>query len=48
MKVIVNTDHNITLSENSIDEFVAVVEQALEHVDSRLTRVEVHLTDESA
>ena len=48
MQVIVNTDHNITLSEDSISEMESVVETSLGHFGTRLTRVEVHLSDGSA
>lgn len=48
MKVIVNTDHNITLTEESIGVMESLVESTLEHFDSHLTRVEVHLSDGSA
>ena len=48
MQVIINTDHNIPLAEGSISEMESVVESTLEYFASRLTRVEVHLTDGSA
>lgn len=48
MKVIINTDHNIPLGNNSIAEMESLVESSLEYFESRLTRVEVHLTDGSA
>lgn len=48
MQVIVNTDHNIELSEESIGEMESVVETTLARFESHLTRVEVHLSDESA
>ena len=48
MKVIVNTDRNIEVTEQSIDELEAVVNSQLEYVSSRLTRVELHLKNESA
>ena len=48
MKVIVNTDHNIPLTESSIAEMESLVESTLEYFKARLTRVEVHLTDGSA
>ncbi len=48
MQVIVNTDHNIPLSENSSAEIVSSVETKLAHFSSHLTRVEVHLSDGSA
>jgi hypothetical protein len=48
MQVIVNTDHNIAMSEESSDEMESLVESTLEHFGSHLTRVEVHLSDGSA
>ncbi len=48
MQVIVNTDHNITLTENQIGEMESLVESSLGHFTSHLSRVEVHLTDGSA
>ncbi len=48
MQVIVNTDHNITLSEDATAEIVSSVETKLSHFSSHLTRVEVHVSDESA
>lgn len=48
MQVIVNTDNNITLNEASTAEVVSSVETKLQHFSSRLTRVEVHLSDGSA
>lgn len=48
MQVIINTDKNIPLGENTIEELESLVLSALEHVSSRLTRVEVHLSDGSA
>lgn len=48
MKVIINTGHNIPLAEGSIAEMESLVASTLEYFASRLTRVEVHLTDGSA
>jgi hypothetical protein len=48
MQVIVNTDHNITLSEDATGEIVSAIESKLAHFSSHLTRVEVHLSDGSA
>ena len=48
MQVIVNTDHNISLSEDANAEVVSAIESKLAHFSSQLTRVEVHLGDESA
>jgi len=48
MKVIINADHNIPLSEDSIAALESLVASTLEHFEARLTRVEVHLTDGSA
>ncbi len=47
MDVIVNTDHNITLTEKTTGDIASQVETALGHFTARLTRVEVHLSDES-
>ena len=48
MDVIINTDHNITMSESSIDQLESEVQSHLAHFASHLTRVEVHLSDASA
>jgi hypothetical protein len=48
MKVIINTGHNIPLAESSIAEMESLVASTLKYFESRLTRVEVHLTDGSA
>jgi hypothetical protein len=48
MDVIINSDHNITLPENAIEQLESQVQSSLTHVASRLTRVEVHLSDGSA
>jgi hypothetical protein len=48
MQVIINTDHNITLTESAIAEMESLVTSTLEYFDARLTRVEVHLTDGSS
>ncbi|MCC6269785.1 MAG: HPF/RaiA family ribosome-associated protein [Microbacteriaceae bacterium] len=48
MKVIVNTDKNVTLTEESIGAMQSQVESTLRNFESQLTRVEVHLSDESA
>ncbi|CAO1649242.1 HPF/RaiA family ribosome-associated protein [Salinibacterium sp. NYA9b] len=48
MQVIVNTDNNITLSEDTIASITAELESKLAHFSAHLTRLEVHLSDESA
>jgi hypothetical protein len=48
VKIIVNSDHNITLSEQEIGAIQATVETTLGHFASHLTRVEVTLSDGSA
>jgi hypothetical protein len=48
MKVIINTDHNITLTEASIGELESQIGSTLDRFDSHLTRVEAHLSDASA
>ena len=47
MKIQVNTDHNVDGSEALVQLVEAEVQAALERFESRLTRVEVHLGDES-
>lgn len=48
MKVIINTDNNIELSEQASEGLSARVHELLARFDSSVTRVEVHLSDESA
>ena len=48
MQVIVNTDKNVELTEESIGALEELVTSKLEHVSSRLTRVELHLSNASA
>lgn len=48
MQVIVNTDNNITLSEEAIAAITSELESKLAHFSDHLTRLEVHLSDESA
>jgi len=47
MKVIVNTDNNIMLTEDATLELESLVQTSLDRFDSHLTRVEVHLSDAS-
>jgi ribosome-associated translation inhibitor RaiA len=47
MQIQVNTDHTIEGHEALADQIRGVVENALSRMSDRITRVEVHLTDES-
>jgi hypothetical protein len=47
MKVQVNTDANIEGHEALVKQVGATVEQALQHFQDRITRVEVHLSDQN-
>ena len=47
MKIQVNTDHNVDGSEALVLLVEAEVQSALDRFEDRLTRVEVHLRDES-
>lgn len=47
MKIELNTDHNVEGSEALVQMVEAQVQSALERFEDRLTRVEVHLGDES-
>lgn len=48
MQVQVNSDHHIVGTEELSDEVRAIVEDGLGHLSRRITRVEVHLTDENS
>jgi len=48
MKIQINTDNNIEGSEELTQQTQAVVESALERFAQRITRVEVHLSDENS
>jgi ribosome-associated translation inhibitor RaiA len=47
MQVQVNTDHNVEAHEALADHISGVVESTLGSLSDQITRVEVHLTDES-
>lgn len=47
MQILVNTDNHIAGREGLAEHVRGVVESALSHVADRVTRVEVHLTDEN-
>ena len=48
MKVLVNTDTNIKGSEELNQHVEAIIRDVLERFIERITRVEVHLTDENS
>jgi hypothetical protein len=48
MQILVNTDNNISGTDTVAQDVETAVETALARFSSRLTRVEVHLSDESA
>lgn len=48
MQIQINTDRNIAGREKLVDHFKAVVEDALSRFSDRITRVEVHLSDENS
>jgi ribosome-associated translation inhibitor RaiA len=47
MKIQINTDANIHGTESLVAEVSAAIEHGLEHFKQQITRVEVHLSDES-
>jgi len=47
MQILINTDHNIEGREALVDQLSAVVESALSRFGERITRVEVHITDQN-
>ncbi len=48
MKVLVNTDHNIDCDADEVGRIESDVQSAFDRFDHHLTRIEVHLRDESA
>ena len=48
MQIQINTDHNIEGREALADQVRGVVESALSRFSDRITRVEVHLSDENS
>lgn len=48
MKIIINSDKNVEVTEAVENEISSIVGAALDRFESRLTRVEVHLSDASA
>lgn len=48
MQVQVNSDHHIVATDQLSAEVQAAVEDGLGHLSERITRVEVHLTDENS
>jgi ribosome-associated translation inhibitor RaiA len=47
MKIQFNTDNNITASKELTAPLIALIEDKLSRFGSRITRVEVHLSDEN-
>jgi ribosome-associated translation inhibitor RaiA len=47
MKIQINTGHNVVVHETMIRKTEAVVESTLGHLADRITRIEVHLSDEN-
>lgn len=48
MQVQINTDHNIQGRESLVEKVSSIVEAALSRNSKQITRVEVHLSDESS
>jgi ribosome-associated translation inhibitor RaiA len=47
MTIQINTDKNIEGSERCNDYFTSMIEEELSRFDDRITRIEVHLSDEN-
>src|ERR1019366_10270022 len=45
MKIQINSDHNIVVDEHLSDVLESSVADTLKHLEDRITRVEVHLSD---
>ena len=48
MEILINTDHNISGSENMIDQVKSDLENSFERFSEHLTRLEVKISDENA
>ncbi|MEA5410917.1 HPF/RaiA family ribosome-associated protein [Synechococcus sp. BA-120 BA3] len=48
MQIQINTDHNIEADDRLTEEVDATVRGTLGHLSSRLTRVEIHLSDQNS
>ncbi len=48
MKVLVNTDHNVDCDADEVGRISSDVESAFSRFDHQITRIEVHLRDESS
>ncbi len=48
MKVLVNTDHNVDCDADEVDRIASDVQASFSRFDHHITRIEVHLRDESA
>jgi ribosome-associated translation inhibitor RaiA len=48
MQIQVNTDHNIHGGEDLHQRVQTMVESAMTHLSDRITRIEVHLSDENS
>jgi hypothetical protein len=48
MIIQINTDNNLSIDERSNDFFSAQISEELQHFSSHITRIELHLKDESA
>lgn len=48
MQILINTDHNIDGHDGLAEHVRGVVEDSLSRFSSRVTRVEVHLSDQNA
>ncbi len=47
MQIQVNSDHNVETPEGFANYVCKVIEQTLEHQQSQITRIEVHVSDEN-
>jgi hypothetical protein len=47
MQIEISTDHTVRVHEESAEKFRGQVEHILGHLKDRITRVEVHLSDEN-
>ncbi len=48
MQIIINSDNHLQMNQDSIEQYQSEVAASLKRFNDRITRIEVHLTDENS
>ena len=48
MQIIINSNNQVPMNQDSIEQYQSEVAASLERFNDRITRIEVHLTDENS